>query len=233
MSISWLNVPRTLLKLVIGGSLRTNVVSGQPSSDSTRTATASSNDLPDDSAGSQKRESSAHEGPTARKDHRLHESQVQQGHDAGQPHAALSRSSANGPTSSAMEGVTGPIRSQLRNTESAGSVFSLSSTVSTTGTTTGAYPGFTQNGQYDLTHDVILRGEFISDQQAKVYLMIQDIALQSTATPFCTVGSHCQHPHCHLHRRHNFGGCPQLQVEEGMVLSPPQDAVHQCKPDLT
>lgn len=179
MSISWLKVPGTLLKLVIGNE-RTNVVSGQPSSDATPAATVF-NDPPDDSAGSKKRESSAHEDPTARKAHRLHEPQMQQGHDAaGHPHAALPKSSAGGPTSSAQEGLTGPVRSHHRKTVSAGSGFSLSSTVSTTGTTTGAYTGFTQNGQYDLTHDVILRGEFISDQQAKVHLMIRSFPLHFT-----------------------------------------------------
>jgi hypothetical protein len=57
-----------------------------------------------------------------------------------------------------------PSRGHHRRTSSAASDISLSSVVSTT----GAYTGFTQAGQYDLALDVILRGEFISEQQSKV-----------------------------------------------------------------
>ena len=171
MSTSWLQLPRTLLKLVVG-SPRTDVVSGETTSGTTREATAQPTDLHNDSFGNQKRESSAHESSTATNGHSLHESQVRDRGRDRQPHAALSTSSANGPTSSAQEGFRGPASSQHRKAMSAGSQLSLSSTVSTTGTTTGAYTGFTQNGQYDLTHDVILRGEFISDQQAKVHWTI-------------------------------------------------------------
>ena len=57
-----------------------------------------------------------------------------------------------------------PSRGHHRRTSSAASDISLSSIVSTT----GAYTGFTQAGQYDLALDVILRGEFISEQQSKV-----------------------------------------------------------------
>lgn len=56
-----------------------------------------------------------------------------------------------------------PVRGQHRRTSSATSDISLASVVSTT----GAYTGFTQSGQYDLYNDVILRGEFISEQQSK------------------------------------------------------------------
>ncbi len=55
-------------------------------------------------------------------------------------------------------------RGHHRRTTSAASDISLSSVVSTT----GAYTGFTQAGQYDLALDVILRGEFITEQQSKV-----------------------------------------------------------------
>lgn len=158
MSVAWLKLPGFLLKLV-GTSTRTNVVSGDDRSDTRRHAACPSG-LYNNSI--QKREPSARAFSTASNDHRLHESRVQQSNEeAHQPHAALSAFSADSPSSKTEDGNSGPVRSQHRKPVSGGS--------STTGTTTGAYTGFTQNGQYDLTHDVILRGEFIPDQQAKVH----------------------------------------------------------------
>lgn len=95
---------------------------------------------------------------------------VQSPEGARQPTASLANLPAHRATSNELDDNSFPaqLQHQHRRASSAGSEISLSSVVSTTGATSGAYTGFTQHGQYDLTRDVILRGEFISDQQAKV-----------------------------------------------------------------
>lgn len=59
-----------------------------------------------------------------------------------------------------------PVASRHRRTNSASSDVSLVS-AATASTNPGVYTGFTQNGHYDLTQDVVLRGEFISASQSK------------------------------------------------------------------
>lgn len=61
-----------------------------------------------------------------------------------------------------------PVASKHRRTASASSDISLVSTA-TASTNPGVYTGLTQSGHYDLTQDVILRGEFITASQSKVY----------------------------------------------------------------
>ena len=172
MSTVWRKVAGALLKLV-GRSPSTNVVPGDRISSDLQEATASNSDLclHNDDVENQVQKWSARESPAGPIDHRLHKTGVQQsprgGHDARRPNALLSTSPTNKPTI-ALEGNSFPVQRQQRRASSFGSEISPSSTVSTTGATTGAYTGFTQHGQYDLAQDVILRGEFISDQQAKV-----------------------------------------------------------------
>lgn len=175
MSSAWRKLPGTLLKLV-GRSSRTNVVSGDPSasnSDRAREATSWNSDIDgrnaDGDLEKQEFASTAHDDPAASNDDRLHESKVQRSFEAAYaaqpPTQSPSASSANGQTTRGQNGQTDhPIRGHHRRTSSAASEVSLSSVMSTT----GAYTGFTQHGKYDLTRDVILRGEFISEQQAKV-----------------------------------------------------------------
>lgn len=45
----------------------------------------------------------------------------------------------------------------------------------TASTNPGAYTGFTQSGHYDLTQDVILRGEFITTSQSKASGFLQPV----------------------------------------------------------
>ena len=59
-----------------------------------------------------------------------------------------------------------------RRTASASSEVSLVS-ANTASTNPGAYTGFTQSGHYDLTQDVILRGEFITASQSKASGFLQ------------------------------------------------------------
>ena len=59
-----------------------------------------------------------------------------------------------------------PIGSRHRRTASAASDISLVS-ANTASTQPGVFTGITQSGQYDLTQDVILRGEFITASQSK------------------------------------------------------------------
>ena len=175
MSTVWRKVARALLKLV-GRSPSTNVVSGDRISSDLQEATASNSNLclHNDDVENQIQESSARGSPSVPIDHRLHKTRVQQspggGHDARRPNSFCSTYPTNTPSFNALEGNSFAVPRQHRRVSSTGSEISLTSAVSTTGATTGAYTGFTQHGQYDLTQDVILRGEFISDQQAKVTL---------------------------------------------------------------
>lgn len=169
MSAAWLRLPVALSKLV-GRSPHSNVVSGAPTISEAQEATPWNRvlRLHNGDVENQKQEASAQEILAARNDHGLHESRVQQTLEgARQPPGSVSILSRSIPAPSAQQGNSFPVQSQHRRASSAGSEVSVSSIVSTTGATTGAYTGFTQHGQYDLTHDIILRGEFISDQQAK------------------------------------------------------------------
>lgn len=178
MSTVWRKLAGALLK-VVGRSPSTNVVSEERLSSGLQDVTAWNTDFcpHSDDVENQTRESLAQESPATLKDHHLHQTRVQQSPegplDARGSTASLLTLPTNKPTSSALEGNGFPVQRQHRRASSAGSEFSLSSAVSTTGITAGADTGFTQHGQYDLKHDVILRGEFISDQQAKVRLDLQ------------------------------------------------------------
>lgn len=173
MSSVWSNIARTLLKLV-GRSPRTNVVSGGSSGSGSGTSRERASEGSEFQFNanadleSQNPLSPVHVASKGGNDDRLHETQVQQGGpSASLPlHAAPSPTSVENFASSTQKPSIHPVSSRHRRTSSAASEVSLSSVVSTT----GAYTGFTQHGQYDLTHDVILRGEFISEQQAKVCL---------------------------------------------------------------
>lgn len=175
MSTVWRKLAGALLK-VVGKSPSTNVVSGECISSELQEATAGCSDLclRKHDVENQTQESATEESPAVSNDHQLHQKRVQQSPegelDARRRTASLLTFPTNKQTRHALEG--NGLR-QHRRASSAGSEISLSSAVSTTGATTGAYTGFTQHGQYDLTHDVILRGEFISDQQAKVTLEVQ------------------------------------------------------------
>ena len=61
-----------------------------------------------------------------------------------------------------------------RRSASASSDASLVS-ANTASTNPGAYTGFTQSGHYDLTQDVILRGEFITTSQSKASGFLQPV----------------------------------------------------------
>lgn len=227
MSTVWHRLHRALLKLV-GRLPSANVVSGGRISSELQKATAwngpSRTSLDHADVENQKRGSSIHKSPAAPNDHQLHGTRVQQSpEDDRQPTASVAKLSTHR-ASSELDSNSFPVQLQRqhRRASSAGSEISLSSVVSTTGATSGAYTGFTQHGQYDLTHDVILRGEFISDQQAKVTPDIQAACctchLYPGATHVCLAGSHCMYSSCYLHWRHNLGGCPQLQIQKGMVI---------------
>ena len=180
MSTVWHRLHRALLQLV-GTSPSANIVSGERVSSELQQATArtSRTSLDHDDVENQKRGSSVHKSAAAPNDHQLHGTGVQQSPEgASQPVASLAKLPTYKATSSDLDGNSFPavqlqLQRQHRRASSAGSEISLSSPVSTTGATSGACTGFTQHGQYDLTHDVILRGEFISDQQAKVTPDIQ------------------------------------------------------------
>lgn len=177
MSTVWHRLHRALLK-VVGRLPSANVVSGERISSELQQATAwnSRTSLDHDDVENQKGGSFIRNSVAAPNDHQLHETGVQQSPEgAGQPTASLAKLPTHKATSSELDGNSFPVQlqPQHRRASSAGSEISLSSAVSTTGATSGAYTGFTQHGQYDLTHDVILRGEFISDQQAKVTPDIQ------------------------------------------------------------
>ena len=173
MSSVWSNTAEALLKLV-GRSPRSDVLSGGSTgidSDRPRERASESSDLRfSESADleSQKPLSPLHGASKGSNDDRLHETPVQQGAPSASlaSHATPSTTSVDNLTLSIQKPGSHAVSSHHRKTSSAASEASLSSVVSTT----GAYTGFTQHGQYDLTHDVILRGEFISEQQAKVCL---------------------------------------------------------------
>ena len=211
MSTGWRELARALLK-VVNRSPSTNVVSGGRISSELQDATVWNSDfcLRNDDVEKQSRESLAHEYPATRNDHQLHQTGVQQSTaralDPRRPTASILSQSTNKETSSALEDNGLPVQHQHRRASSAGSETSLSSAVSTT----GAYIGFTQHGQYDLTHDVILRGEFISNQQAKVTLTGKVLLchLCQGKIRLCLAGSHCLYTNSYLHWGHDLGGCP-------------------------
>lgn len=174
MSTVWHRLHRALLK-VVGRLPSANVVSGERISNELQKATAwnSRTSLDNEDVENQKQGSHApmHNSAAAPNDHQLLGTRVQQNPEgARQPTASLAKLSIHGATASELDGSSFPVQlqHQHRRASSVGSEISLSSVVSTTGATSGAYTGFTQHGQYDLTRDVVLRGEFISDQQAKV-----------------------------------------------------------------
>lgn len=217
MSTVWRKLAGALLN-VVGKSPSTNVVSGERISSELYEATAGHSDLclHKHDVENQTRESATDESPAGPSDHQLHQTRVQQSPegalDARRHNASLNTTPINKRTCTALEGNGYPVQRQHRRASSAGSEISLSSAVSITGATTGAYTGFTQHGQYDLTNDVILRGEFISDQQAKVTIEVQASLLLCDLCHgkinSCLAGSHCLYTYCYLRRGHDLGGCP-------------------------
>jgi len=176
MPFSWrkLVLPSVLLKLV-GRSPHANVVSGGPTdfdeSEARGRLSWDGEDIPLGESTHQDRISPAYESVNTSANHhdQLQESSVY-GIEMSAPAPLLSESTpavkrADPVQPSASQATDRlPSRGHHRRTSSATSDISLSSIVSTT----GAYTGFTQAGQYDLALDVILRGEFISEQQSKV-----------------------------------------------------------------
>ncbi len=171
MPFSWrkLVLPSVLLKLV-GRSPQTNVVSGGSTdfdqSEARGGLSWDGEDIPLGESAHQDRISPAYGSvnTSANQHDQLQESSVY-GIDvsAQKPLSESTRAAKRAdPVQQATD--TFPSRGHHRRTSSAASDISLSSVVSTT----GAYTGFTQAGQYDLALDVILRGEFISEQQSKV-----------------------------------------------------------------
>ena len=175
MPIPWrrLLLPETLLKLV-GRSPRTNVVTGDSRSALHR---ASAAQISWTGEHLQPLETAVHHDRalhsnrpidvTAHDDGQLQESAVLEARAPVAPLQTPSAVSSNKTDSTKLSSLHSPesvpLHSRHRRIGSAASDVSLSSVVSTT----GAYTGFTQAGQYDLTMDVILRGEFISEQQSK------------------------------------------------------------------
>ena len=174
MPFSWrkLVLPSVLLKLV-GRSPHTNVVAGGSTdfdvSEARGGLSWDGEDILLGESAHQDRISPAYESvdTSANQHDQLQESSVYGTDVSAQKPWSGSTPAAKraDPVQSASQATdTLPSRGHHRRTSSAASDISLSSVVSTT----GAYTGFTQAGQYDLALDVILRGEFISEQQSKV-----------------------------------------------------------------
>ena len=172
MPVSWrkLVLPSVILKL-LGRSPHASVVSGGPTElEAPGGLFWDGEDITQGESAHQDRVSPAYEAvnTSANQHDQLQESSVHGIEVSGPPPlskstpAAKSADSVQSSASQATDIL--PRRGHHRRTSSAASDISLSSVVSTT----GAYTGFTQAGQYDLALDVILRGEFISEQQSKV-----------------------------------------------------------------
>ena len=226
-------LPEVLLKLV-GRSPRTNVVSGdtsQPEHASHSEISWNGTDLlSGEVAYQQDRVSPVYESIATAADQNVQpeENSHPESGTSG-PHILLSGSAttaqctdSNQPPSMHAVNIL-PARGHHRRTSSATSDISLNSTVSTT----GAYTGFTQSGKYDLTLDVILRGEFISEQQSKAWLLLS--LLSSSQGTYSTnpdssngllhAGCHRLHSLCYLHRYYNFDSGTELQDRKGMAAS--------------
>lgn len=165
-------LPDVLLKLA-GKSPHTNVVSGQSTeivdSEPRDRLSWNGQDIPLEEVADQERVSPVYKSvaTSANKHEQLQETSVRRGNALALPTLSSAAKRADSPQPSGLQTTdTLPVRGHHRRTSSATSDISLASLVSTT----GAYTGFTQAGQYDLTRDVILRGEFISEQQSKAGL---------------------------------------------------------------
>ena len=215
-----------LLHGLISRTSRTKVVSGDSSGpDSDRPQERSSLDF-DVRFGqsvdveSQDWSSPIHDSLAASNGHQLHESDVQQLNQGPRTthrpaHEGSCANSTHNETSSVQSLGGHSVHGHHRRTSSAASEISLSSVLSTT----GAYAGFTQHGQYDLAQDVILRGEFISEQQAKVaYRAPCNSACMSVISMLiclCAAGCHCKHSSCYLHWCYNLSRSLKLQTQKG------------------